>query len=390
MNWWPRFTGDVRIRVEGRYAERFVNLCVSRRFAVTGIRRSGSALRLWLPVTALRSARELAREAGVRLRLEGRRGIPFVLRELRPHRGLLIGAVLAVLALNGLASVVWFVQVEGASRLSPAEILAAVDRAGLRPGRVRHGLDLNAIERRTLQAIDDLSWVGIEVRGIVATVEVVEKDPPAPLPPDPSPRELVAARDGVIHTLLVFQGEAVVAPGQTVASGDLVIRAPPPAPGRLPHAGGLVRARVWYTGEAAVPLVWTYHRVTGRVHARWALCLAGWEIVLGGKAVPFGQYESHRQTWRPPGWRNGDLPVELLRDTYYELEPVHRVLSPDEAALLAERLAHSQAVALVPLSARVMERQAERIDLPGQVWVKVTIEVLEDIGLLRLAASIKQ
>ncbi len=350
------------------------------------LRWDGDALRLKLPPGELRRARRLARLAGVRVRLEDRRGLPFFIQGLRARLGTVVGCLLAALALQGLTAVVWLVEVRGAVRLPQEAILSAARAAGLRPGRLRWGLDLNAVERRMLLALDELSWVGVELKGVVATVEVVEKDPPPPPPPPAYPLELVAACDGIVHTVLVFRGQALVHPGQVVSEGQVLIRPPPPLPGRPPHAAGLVRARVWYTGEAAVPLVGRQDRMTGRVHLRRSVRIAGRVIVLSGRRVPFELYESCRHVLRV-GWRNVNLPVEFLTDAFFELERKHRHLSPDEAAHLAEGLAREQAVTLVPAQARILSSRVERTDLAGEVRVSVAVEVLEDIGLPRQAVE---
>jgi len=84
--------------------------------------------------------------------------------------------------------------------------------------------------------VNSLSWVAVEVHGVVALVKVVEKDPLA-MPDFPTPpADIVAAKDGFIVSLIALRGTPAVQEGATVKKGDLLIRgvqavgAPPPPP----------------------------------------------------------------------------------------------------------------------------------------------------------------
>ena len=383
MTGWPWASGEVRVRALGSGGERLINSCVGRRIPVHEVRRRGEGLTFRIPLRALRAVRAMAREAGVRLRLEGYRGLPFLLRDLRPHAGFLVGAVLSLLVLNGLAAPIWVVRVEGTSSLPPAAVRDAALRAGLRPGSLRWRLDLDAVEGHILRSLSELVWADVELRGIVALIKVAEREPLHFLPPGRAPGEVVAARDGVVVSILAVQGEAAVSPGQVVARGDVLLRPPEPSPGRM-GAVGVVWARVWYTGQAAVPLAWVQYRATGRSHTRWSMTVAGREVVFRGGRVPFAHYRTDRQGWRIFGERNETGVVELSRETSWEMERIDRRLNSEEASHLAERLAEDQVTALLDPGARIMGRQVDRSHASDYARVKLTVEVLEEIGVTRV------
>lgn len=386
MAGWPWAGGEVYVRALGSGGERLINSCVGRRILVQEVRWCGKGLTFRIPLRSLRAVRAMAREAGVRVRLAGYRGLPFLLRDLRPHAGFLVGAVLSLLALNGLAAPIWVVRVEGTAALPPAAVRDAALRAGLRPGTLRWRLDLDAVEGHILRSLSELVWADVELRGIVALIKVAEREPLYFFAPGRTPGEVVAARDGVVVSILAVQGEAAVSPGQVVARGDVLLRPPQPSPGRA-GAVGVVWARVWYTGQAAVPLVWVQYRETGRSHVRWSLAVAGREVISRGGRVPFAYYHTNRQGWRIFGERNETGVVELSRETTREKERASRRLSGEEAGFLAERLAEAQVAALLDPGARIMGRQVERVHTSDYARVKLTVEVLEDIGVPRMPGS---
>ena len=73
---------------------------------------------------------------------------------------------------------------------------AAAEKAGLRTGLPKAGLDKEHLAAAMLLLEPELAWVGINIQGTLLVIEVVEKSrPPAG---DERPAHLVAARDGLM------------------------------------------------------------------------------------------------------------------------------------------------------------------------------------------------
>lgn len=396
---WSFLAGYVIIRVKGPDLERLVNLAASRGVRLSDIHRVGpDVLYAQVSVGGFKALRPLARRLRCGVRIRRRAGVPFLVGALIRRKALTAGVFLFLAALYGLSSFVWFIQLVGAAPAHRDEILSHLRRQGLRTGTPIAGLDRERMARELLSRYPYLTWAGIEVRGTLVRVEVVEKVmvPAA----EAAPRHLVARRDGLVTECLPLRGESLVKPGDTVVRGDVLISGvvpldpavPPEAAGVLIREGGLgylraegtVRARVWYEAVGEAPLAGVAQVATGRRKTVRGLAFGSRRVWLGPRSAPFLRYrraESRRPlfaaTARIPG-----TPVELLTVTFVELREVRYRRGVAAAERLAGREAEEKVRRMAgqakPLS---VSREVER--LPAAVRVRLLWETEEEIQAAR-------
>jgi len=154
---------------------------------------------------------------------------------------------------------------------------------------------------------------------------------------------------------------------------------------RLVHARGIVRARVWYENEAEQALVERGNTRTGDEITRFGIKIGTKEIILmGPREVPFEHYTMEVDRKRVSGWRNINIPVELITVRYCEEKPYINRYSRDEAMSIAGRRALDEIRKRLPAGARILGRNGEELGTPGDpnlIKVRVVVEVLEDIGV---------
>lgn len=363
------------------------------------VRRTPRGLELNVSVASFRRLRRIRRRTGVRLRIIERHGLPFVLSRVHRRPLLLAGAFVFLAAAYLLSSMVWFVRIEGARRLDPDLLREVCVSQGLEPGVWKWSLDPRRVERGLLLAVNGLSWVAVEIHGVVAVVKVVEKNPierPDIIVP---PADVVAAKDGVITSIIVLAGRAVVGEGATVKKGDLLILGRQPVAGTsAPEGGetelqaapagekdvvakGIVRARVWYQAYAEAPLHTLSHVPTGKTWRRADLVVAGRTIPLfGWWRAPTGLYERHRDVLGFP-WRTAAGTVELVLSTFMEVRDERRDLSPAEAEQVARDAAGTALAGLIPQGVQPVSFHFEVTRRDAIViGVVATAEVVEDIA----------
>ena len=286
---------------------------------------------------SFKALRPLIRQAHCRFHILHKVGLPFWSYRLRRRWGLVLGIIFFCASLYVATSLVWFIRVAGTKELTETAVKELAAELGLRPGVWKRNLDLIELEKELARRHGDIAWAD-QVRGTVLEIEIVEHLPEPVL--DNRPADLVAAKDGLILQILALEGTAVVAPGDTVAKGDLliagVVSAPEPAsPGEeeLPvqevRARGVVEARVWYEGTAPVLENEVIEHETGRSVKG---CFLQWprqnrRLRLWGTVenpYAYAREQVAKTSWR---WRNLSLPVELVTITYHELSLERRDLS---------------------------------------------------------------
>ena len=156
----------------------------------------------------------LTQKRGETLRILSRTGLYWRFRALTGRPVLLAGLALLLCAQILIPTRIFFVRVSGNQRVPTRQILAAAESYGLRFGANRRALRSEAIKNSLLSAIPELKWAGVNTRGCVAVISVAEKQPAVPAEPTQNGvASVIAARDGVIKSLLCTRGTPLVKPG---------------------------------------------------------------------------------------------------------------------------------------------------------------------------------
>lgn len=279
---WSHTKGYVIIRAKGRRLEAFINGAIGVGIPLWRLERAAPNMLVARVLAAdfARLARG-ARRFGVRVTVLQKVGLPFWLARLGRRRVFVVTGLLFALALYGLAQFVWLVRVDGNEQLTEAEILLVAERSGLHPGVGRNEVQPDEVVYMLHRELPRLAWVGIDVKGTLATIRVAERTVPNPALHGPG--HIVAVADGIVERMIVTRGVAVVDVGDTVEEGELLIsgrmsdaKPDEPEPSEeaedvpassmdegdespLVRAEGSVWGRVWYRAFAEVTLSGSGH-----------------------------------------------------------------------------------------------------------------------------------
>ncbi len=160
--------------------------------------------------------------SGFGLLLCERRGLPALAARYRRRLGIPIGALLFVCLLFYFSQIVWRMDVQTEEARLQNVVTEALAAEGLGAGAWLPGLDLYAASNRLLAACPELSYASIVRSGTTLSVRVRPKED---APPDATsaPANLVARRDGVIVSFAAERGQVMVAAGQAVRAGELLV-----------------------------------------------------------------------------------------------------------------------------------------------------------------------
>jgi len=216
--------GYVKFEAEGIDCARLVSKAAGRGIVLTdpqvaGLRMTGNV--------RCRHYRELGREAvrlGIRLRIQKKVGLLFVLRKNRARAGIAAGMILAFLMVAFLGTFVWEIDVKGLRTLPESTVLAAAKASGLAVGRPSTIYNARRIEADMLALLDDVAWVSVNIQGCRAVIVVSERIPePTMYHDDDEPVNIIAKRGGVIRKTVVSDGKFIKEIGKSVAEGDLLV-----------------------------------------------------------------------------------------------------------------------------------------------------------------------
>ena len=175
---------------------------------------------------------ETARTHGVRLRVEERHGIYFLLSKYRSRAGLCFGFIVFMLFIALWQTSVRSITIEG--DVPRSQIMTILDECNIRLGASTDELELSKAEHRIMAEVENCAWTDVSCEGFRVKVQVA-RGVEIPDMEDDAPRNIVAARSAMIVRQIPRQGASVVTNGSGVNAGDLLVS------GTVPDNAGRIR-----------------------------------------------------------------------------------------------------------------------------------------------------
>ncbi len=222
-----------------------------------------------------------ARHRRVRLRIEKRQGLYFLLRPLLRRKGLWVGLVAWGLVLVWLQGFIWAVDDSSLTTRQRARAGAVLRSCGLQPGTAVTEELLRTGEYALLES-GEFSWASLNFEKGRLAVEAA----PARARPEIAAGTLHGLRarcNGTVLRTNLISGTMLVAPGQTVEAGQgLIGTARSERDGTLifASAAGTVVAQLEWETNQSVPLAETLPQLTGENTTNYQLFFAGHSVAL--------------------------------------------------------------------------------------------------------------
>lgn len=384
-NQWVHFyTGVVTVKVTGRGLERFINRLSGEGISVWDVRKHGpDSLTLKLTLVHAKQIRHLARDSGCKLKFIGRTGFPFLFRRLLKNSGFLGGAILFILILFLLSNMIWGIEITGADPETEYKIKQELDSIGVKRGQLQFLVDgPEGIQRSISDALEELTWVGVELKGTTYHLQVVEKTIPEE-PEKLGPQNLIATKKAVIVDMFVEEGQPKVEIHDHVKPGQLLVSGEIGKEGETKSiaAKGEVFGETWYISEVIQPLKSKFEVFSGNEKRKHYLRIGEFSLPIWGfGAIEFEQYkkESEEKTFQFLKWT---LPIAFVEETLRESEDLIRVYSEDEAIKVATERARMDVINGLPEDAEIKgEKILRQREQNGKVYLTMHFQVIENIA----------
>ncbi len=377
-----KITGELEVTATGLSPEKLLNLAAKNHISLSGVRRlSYTQLCFNIGPADYNRLKKLLPEGRYKLNIGSSRGLSLMLYAFRARYCLIAGIIISIVLAFFASSRIWFVKVRGCEKVSEESVLQLLESYGLKSGASVSGEELDEMEKRLMQDISDISWVGISRRGVNIYAYIKESSELPESTPIDKPADVIALKDGVVEKVTVLQGRAVVTQGQTVRAGDVLISGEliyQDLPYQYIYALGDVQARIWYSGERKISLVQSETVRTGNTAVVRTMRIFGQDIPLDGEN-PFASYEVES---REQDVMNLGIPVTIITQTYYETEEREYSITQEEALELGKSDLEQELSAQIPQDAEILRTQSSVKAAVGEnaVIVSMFIETLEQIG----------
>lgn len=309
-------------------------------------------------------------------------GLPKRAKLARRRVCLLFLLVASVLVTVVAPRYVWFYDVEGNTSIPAEQIIRAVKQCGVGVGTKGKNIKPSLVKEKVLTKIPELAWLTVTQSGGKATIVVREKKAPSEVEDRRTPKNVIAARAGMITNISVLEGSAVVKKGDVVTKGQLLVSGYMDLEYkyRACAAKGEVYARTWRDIMAVTPQKYTAKKYTEKKKTKIFLCFGRKRIKLssGSGIFPTGCDKMTREyvVTLPGGLK---LPISLVKETYRFYDRIEAAVPETYAKSILQDAAVTQTKK--DMVAGVIHKKEGRFGLEnGNYTMRTTLECEEMIS----------
>jgi len=381
---WNFLRGYAIIVVEGLKIERFINMAISNGIYIWDIKKlSYTSISAKIGLENFSRMREIVKRTDSSIEIREKRGLPFLLKNLKRHKIFTASVLMLVIGIYIMCSYIWMIEVTGTKAVEPKVIMEIINQEGLKEGIRKAKIDKHAIENKILIKLPQLSWVGIQVRGTKATVEVVEKRQEPEMISKTDACDIIAAKSGIVHKILVLNGDGAVKDGATVKKGQVLVTGTivrENTETRYVHSLAQVTARTWYEDAEEMDLQQIEFKDTGRKTTHYMLKILDKELGFK-KVAPYSEYNEVREEKNIISFGDYIFPVKLISTRYNELVKVPKTLTADQAKKRCEERLNERLKLQLSENAVVLDKKIDYYVEKKSVKAKISVEILEEIGV---------
>ena len=215
--------GNVKIRIEGRFCERFLNLCAYHGIHLWNLKPSADGYETGMSLNNFRKLKPLVRKCRIRIYLLEKNGLPFFLFRNKNRKVLFLSLFAAALLIGSLSLFIWDIEIEGNLSVTDERILDYLSKEKIHHGILKSSLDYRQLAANLRQFFPEITWVSVKLQGTRLMIDLKENQDAAGEPEENTPSSLICDVDGEIVRMITRAGTPVVSVGTAVKKGDLLV-----------------------------------------------------------------------------------------------------------------------------------------------------------------------
>lgn len=382
--------GYVRVRLTGYSPERFLNLCKAHEIEIWDLQNNGGYYEMNLSIRDFRRLRPLRRKARAHLLVTERHGLPFFLHQYRNRKMFVVGILLCITFLYVMSLYIWNIHIEGNYSRTTNVILDYLESEHIVHGMPKSQVDCKEIQSMIRIQFPDIIWVSAEIKGTRLLIRIRENMDSLPKETEmeeEEPRDIVAAREGIVTSVLVRKGVSQIQAGDEVEAGQLLIS------GRIDilNDSGEVAEYQYTAADADVyaSTTYTYYDefvLSHEVRHPTGKKRHGVYAKIGGKTISlklhpdFETFSTLNTEYPLKLTENFYLPLTFGTTLYEEYEIYTESYSEEEATALAEANLKEFLENLIEKGVQIVENNVKIEVGTNTCTAYGTISAVEEIG----------
>lgn len=379
------FKGYVRIRVEGFFIERFINMCISKRILLMDIQREKSSIMYAkVGLADYKKLRQIAKKTKSKVKIQSRKGLPFILHKYRKRKIFLALFMVIIIGIIISSNYIWNIEVVGNVNISTREIIQSLEASGLTIGTSKNDIDTDTIINKIRLSRDDVAWIGITVKGTNAIVKVKETDKAPNILDENKYCNIIADKTGMITKINVQNGTATVKVGDIVEKGMTLVNGYLEGKytgTRYVHGTAEIEAKIWYTKKEKASLVQQIAVQTGNEEKKYSIKFKKNKINLFKTLSKFEKYDTINEDKKLMLFSNFYLPIEIIKTTNKEYVLQEITYTEEQVIEILTKKLKKELLQEIKEQNNIVNTNINTNLEDGYVEVEVTYEVLENMGI---------
>ncbi len=384
MSLWYSILGYVNIKIDGLSTEKFLNLIGQHDIKIWDVKRiSRTSLTASIKRNDFKKLQLLMRKQSMSLQVLQKRGFAKHFKFLRMRNVFVLLVPIVLVFIYAVTSFIWVIDIKGVSGSDIKKITASLENCGVKVGMPIDQVDQKEYQRIILKENPDLTWVGVNVIGVKLEISAVKEDAPKSIVDKSTPSNIVANKDGIIYSIITYDGTAKVEVGSTFRKGDILISGIMEHTVALPRyvcARGTIEARVYYEATVNATELSKKQR-TGKTKTINYIEIGNMLSPIGNTTIDYKYYECeiNKEVLTDSFF----IPLCLVKKNVYELELID--VAGEKSQYIreqAEALAYEKALSQVPKAgAKILGSNTTfSSNDKGDLLATVSIQSLENVG----------
>lgn len=375
--------GYVRVKVEGYYIERFINICTNKKIVIWNLKRNKDInLELNVRTKEFRKIVKIAKKTKCRVSIVKKKGVPFILNRYRKRKLFGVAILFFIILIIVSSNFVWNIEIKSEDN-DFSNIEQDLTDSGLKIGVLKNKINTKEIINNVRLKRNDIAWMGIEIKGTNAIVKLVKAEEKPDIVKEDEYCNIVSDKPGIITKISAQNGTAQVNVGDTVNKGTVLIAGwiEGKYTGiRYVHSKGEIQAKVWYTKNKNINLKQEIKEKTGNIENKYTIKINNFEINLQKRVSKFKFYDTINAEKKFKIFSDFYLPISIVKTTYEEENNIQKTYTFDEAKKLAIDELENELNNEIKDKENILNKIVNVYEKDNQLEVYVTYEVQENIG----------
>lgn len=279
---------------------------------------------------------------------------------------------------------VWNIEIIGGENINQDEIKSLLTENGIEIGKRKKEFNLEKTINKIRMEREDISWIGIDIKGTNLIVKINEADKSPEIIDVNEVCNIVADKDGEISKLIVKQGTARVAVGDTVKVGDLLVEGVMEGKytgNREVAAMADIEVKKHVEKEEKQNLVQNIETKTGNEEKKIEIKFHKFKINFNKRLSNFEKYDTIITTKKLKFFSNYYLPIEVSKITNLETKQEHKKYTVPELTDKMKLELEEKLIEELGLENLDSEQENLEVEVQGEeVYVKLIYNMYEKIG----------